>query len=447
MNHAQSLHDAAMLLADEAHEAGRRGEQARFEELSREAFQQEKEAANLLLHLTKAEPTRSVLFRSAAQLALDCHEFKEAEKLVNAALWGNPPTELALELREMSRQINAWFELMAEAENPAQAHDYMKMLRQKALHIRIKPKNLLHGHAIYLDSVIEALSKIRQSFSQFLEIDFLQHFENQFPSPEKLLANLLGEARPVLVGLKFQSFSASISSDSVVMAAQPYSPEVSDWRGQIFERFKNEVFYQNYESLADVQAIAAHYSDSERRRIFSPVVDLLRDSNSYKFSVTDEKFETVKQKYSPISKPMRDILLPPQPQTEAPPALELQQIFGMTAPDSTGAIPKSGIIARQTLTSAQFNHVLNEVVFEKKSLVLHEPIEFSIQYDKPIFSIDFSPLAIRVNGYEYLAAVKDFQKHLIDRYLELTGKPDAQLNADEQAARAFFGQFVFSASL
>jgi hypothetical protein len=47
------------------------------------------------------EPTRSVLFRSAATLALRCGELREAEKLASIGLSGHPPDEIADELREV----------------------------------------------------------------------------------------------------------------------------------------------------------------------------------------------------------------------------------------------------------------------------------------------------------------------------------------------------------
>ena len=40
-------------------------------------------------------------YRSAASLALQCQQFREAERLIATALSGNPPVEIAEELREL----------------------------------------------------------------------------------------------------------------------------------------------------------------------------------------------------------------------------------------------------------------------------------------------------------------------------------------------------------
>jgi phage-related minor tail protein len=45
------------------------------------------------------EPTRSVLFKSAATLALKGNLYREAEKMASFGLAGNPPEEVASELR------------------------------------------------------------------------------------------------------------------------------------------------------------------------------------------------------------------------------------------------------------------------------------------------------------------------------------------------------------
>ena len=51
------------------------------------------------------EPSRSVLLRSAASLAFECHELREAERLASQALGGEPPSEIAQELRELLRRV------------------------------------------------------------------------------------------------------------------------------------------------------------------------------------------------------------------------------------------------------------------------------------------------------------------------------------------------------
>jgi len=71
-----------------------------------EAFNYERQAANAMAKRLSAEPTRSVLLRSAATLGLQCGDTREAERLIAVALSGNPPEEIAEELRDLLEQVN-----------------------------------------------------------------------------------------------------------------------------------------------------------------------------------------------------------------------------------------------------------------------------------------------------------------------------------------------------
>jgi hypothetical protein len=54
---------------------------------------------------TDLEPTRSILHRSAANLAFQCGKLRDAEKLIAVGLSGSPPDEIADELRDLYEQV------------------------------------------------------------------------------------------------------------------------------------------------------------------------------------------------------------------------------------------------------------------------------------------------------------------------------------------------------
>lgn len=72
----------------------------------REAYELETRAASLASQKVDSEPTRSILYRSAASLALDCGLIREAERLVCEALGGDPPEAIANELRDLLEQVH-----------------------------------------------------------------------------------------------------------------------------------------------------------------------------------------------------------------------------------------------------------------------------------------------------------------------------------------------------
>lgn len=106
MNKVRQLHEEAMNLAEMAFVAKLNGQLERASQLTREAFQKEVQAASLVSDESSSEPTRSILHRSAASLALNCNEFREAERLIARGLAGNPPEDVAQELRDLFDEVN-----------------------------------------------------------------------------------------------------------------------------------------------------------------------------------------------------------------------------------------------------------------------------------------------------------------------------------------------------
>ncbi|AKG20389.1 hypothetical protein [Calothrix sp. 336/3] len=106
MSQIQEKHTTAMDLAEAAIVAKLRGDLEQASLLTRQAFENELAAAELIVNQLDAEPTRSILHRSAATLAIDCGELKIAERLIATALSGNPPEEIASQLKDLFIQIN-----------------------------------------------------------------------------------------------------------------------------------------------------------------------------------------------------------------------------------------------------------------------------------------------------------------------------------------------------
>jgi hypothetical protein len=101
----KDLHHEAMHLADQADHLRRLGDQEGARTHLRLALEQERRAAELAAPDMTLEPTRSVLHRSAATLAFQCGDYREAERLIAVALAGTPPETIAEELRDLLEQV------------------------------------------------------------------------------------------------------------------------------------------------------------------------------------------------------------------------------------------------------------------------------------------------------------------------------------------------------
>lgn len=101
MRTIEANHNRAMEYASRAHQARRLGDMATASQNFANAFQLEKQAAEAIGPFVDVEPTRSILLRSAASLALECNQNDEAERLACMGLSGKPPTEIREELRDV----------------------------------------------------------------------------------------------------------------------------------------------------------------------------------------------------------------------------------------------------------------------------------------------------------------------------------------------------------
>ena len=105
MKDIKELHSEAMDLALQGDIAASGGKGDECVPFYHAAFEKEREAALLAAFLQNPEPGLSILFRSAASLAVQCGLYREAEQLVAKALSGNPTPEIARELREILQDI------------------------------------------------------------------------------------------------------------------------------------------------------------------------------------------------------------------------------------------------------------------------------------------------------------------------------------------------------
>lgn len=115
MSSVKELHRQAMRLAEKAFIARNMGDYKTAEEIAREAFVLEAKAAEQIPVDIGNEPTRSILYRSAASLAYQGGKLYEAQRLAAQGLAGYPPSQIAQELKGLLDQIT--FELSLLSKN------------------------------------------------------------------------------------------------------------------------------------------------------------------------------------------------------------------------------------------------------------------------------------------------------------------------------------------
>lgn len=102
----KELHTKSMEVADLAFLSKLKGETNSALNHFKEAFDLEQTAIRQLIEKNIGEPTRSILLKSGASLALNSGLLREAEKLIALALSGEPPSDIAEELRNLLETVN-----------------------------------------------------------------------------------------------------------------------------------------------------------------------------------------------------------------------------------------------------------------------------------------------------------------------------------------------------
>lgn len=102
----RNIHNEAMYKAELGDIQKYQGNLEKALILYAEAYELEKSVATSALENQLGEPTISILLKSAASLAMRCELNRDAEKLIGLALSGEPPIEIADELRNMLETVN-----------------------------------------------------------------------------------------------------------------------------------------------------------------------------------------------------------------------------------------------------------------------------------------------------------------------------------------------------
>jgi hypothetical protein len=105
MKKYDELHAKAMVIAQYAFLAQRKGDPIEFVKLSKEAFWLERQAALLLQHRYDKEPTRSIFFKSAAFLAFDAQEYSECLNMILLTLLGAPDALIKKEINDLTAEL------------------------------------------------------------------------------------------------------------------------------------------------------------------------------------------------------------------------------------------------------------------------------------------------------------------------------------------------------
>jgi len=143
MSNVRELHNEAMKLAQLAMVAHHEGNLEKTTTLAYQAYEYESQAADLIPHHASSEPTRSILYLSAASLAYQCKELHAAQRLVAQGLSGYPPSKTEQDLKNLYEQIEFQLHLQERGEE----------LEDEALQLSLQGKAVGPGMILYSEFI------------------------------------------------------------------------------------------------------------------------------------------------------------------------------------------------------------------------------------------------------------------------------------------------------
>ncbi len=250
MKSINELHEAAMDLADQAFIARRKGDSDAANKLSRKAYEQELEAAEQLRDDLNAEPSRSVLYRSAASLAMECGETREAERLISIALIGNPPYEIAEELRNLLEQVNFDRHLRLDKVDLSSAEFQLSIFGNAV------------GYGIALSDVfIERIKDLERLIYRTVERKLGREFRERGSTSQAIQDSyslFLSAPRPgsfaitLILGrqIELPGFEFDISGEVVDEIIECFNLLNNGRENELKNKIPNETYFQNFVGLA-----------------------------------------------------------------------------------------------------------------------------------------------------------------------------------------------------
>lgn len=430
MKDIRSLHGRAMEFMRIAKQDLENRDKEGYLRNTKAAFDLEQEAAYALLSKFESEPTRSVLFRSAANLAYNLGQYDQSEKLIYQALAGAPHAEIKAELLSLKESIELAYGLELST-NDITEYTYINVIKEHAVNLKVEPKTDRYSKAVVVDSIVDFLKNIQISYKNFAEVHFRKSFgSHDYSDFDRVLASFKKDSNLLMVDLKFQSFGVALVADTSIMNYKfDSSQKFTDFKSTIFEGFKKDVLFPDLNSEKFQQEIAQKYNETERSKIYSTIVNSLDNKSEYRVSISDRDFKFKVRDLPTINKKTLSFLKPKVTKFEEE-EKELLIKRTMELTDVEGS--KKTKLQTEFLSYAEFSINLANVKHKELDVEIYfsEPYNLKIIFQENTFSIDDRFFDIYVENQDFKDVQKSYELALGEKHLFLSSKDE--LTTDEK---------------
>ena len=182
----------------------------------------------------------------------------------------------------------------------------LNQLRDIAIRFQIDPEDTI-GHAAKLESVVKVLTNINESFTNFLEIEFMKkpEFKKSWQKNPLVLKTLIQDLDLFIVDLKFSSFEAAIAPNLLENQVSLFDNKVGLWKKSSFAEFKENIILADFNNPAYIKKITEKYTEKERLKIYQPLFSSLGHTKDYKVNFKNNSGNTIKTFHQPQKEKVR----------------------------------------------------------------------------------------------------------------------------------------------
>lgn len=248
MTSVRELHSEAMRLAQLALVARHHGEYDKAKGIARQAYEYEDKAAHLVPEGETSEPTRSILFRSAASLAYQCGDLSTAQRLIAKGLSGYPPPQVEMELKELYEQVKFELELLSQSI----------VVEEDELDLRLLGKAVGYGAILY-DEFVERIQAARMLIDRTVQRLMGREYQSRgaIADKYKTFVPLLYTPRPASFAITFKLGRAEGKQLPLFIDAAQVIEEIitgielisTENEARLREHIKQDAYYQQFLSV------------------------------------------------------------------------------------------------------------------------------------------------------------------------------------------------------
>lgn len=408
----QEIHRRAIMLAKEAQLEFENENVLAYQNLILKAFELEKKAAEFLKNNFESEPTRSILYRSAATLAFKCEKYFETIELITEALKGKPFEEIKIELLELLKMA------VGNKTAPQKNNDYLELLNKRAVPVKLEEKTGKYAGAFLIPHVVEFLKNLNHSYQNYAEALFNKEIDrDSVPDFEYSLNDFKNRSNLLGSYTSFSSFGINISAENSLMENfNIYTKEFKVMKENLFNEFKEDVLYSNYEDPAFHKRISDKFNEEDRRKIFNPILNSIAKSKGYKISITDYEFKEKIKEFKVPNNVIKQALTPPAKINTAP-TIEAETSLIRKIEQSTGN--KTKTIFTENIKYLEQEYKLTDLEFDKKKIYFNDPNIILIIFQNNYYRIEDDNYKISVSNKDYDGLLETYSKSFIVKLITM----------------------------